>query len=100
MLVLSIPLSFVTLSITWTAWLLEAAHLIVVLGSNWSLLLHQEWHTLNKELQIVLEFFLVGKVSPLGTLCIRLTELLETTFVLSGFVLQLTNLLDLVMVDG
>jgi len=102
MLVLSIPLP--SGSITLTTWLILSTSVMDALwSSSWSsssLLLHQEWHTLDEKLQVILEFFLVSKVSPLGTLCVCLTELLETTLVFSGFVLQLANLFDLVVVDG
>jgi len=66
-----IPLS--SLSCSMLTWLFESTHVWVALwsSSSWSsssLLLHQEWHTLDEKLQVILEFFLVGKVSPLCTL--------------------------------
>lgn len=40
--------------------------------SHWTsgsvLLLHQHWHAFDEELEVVLEFFLVGKVCPFSTL--------------------------------
>lgn len=75
-------------------------HLLATLRSDLSLLLHQHWHAFDQQLQIVLELFLVGQISPLCTLRVGLAELLEASLVLSGFVLELTVLFDLVVVDG
>ena len=75
-------------------------HLLATLRSDLSLLLHQHWHTFDQQLQIVLELFLVGQISPLCTLRVGLAELLEASLVLSGFVLELAVLFDLVVVDG
>merc|ERR1719432_443796 len=79
-----------------TTWSFSWSHALRTLRSThaWSssLLLHQEWHALDEKLEVVLKFFLVSKVGPISSLRVSLTELLETTFVLGGFVLQLTNL--------
>jgi hypothetical protein len=61
LLVLSHVLSFRLLLGTVAAilWLLVIS-LTCTLRSHWSLLLHQEGHTLNEELEIVLKFFLIS----------------------------------------
>ena len=64
------------------------------------LLLHEVWHGLEEHLEVELELFLVGEVCPLGTLGVLLAELLEIVLVAGSFVLELTDFLDLVMVDG
>ena len=64
------------------------------------LLLHEVWHGLEEHLEVELELFLVGEVCPLGTLGVLLAELLEIVLVTGSFVLELTDFLDLVMVDG
>jgi len=69
--------------------------------SHWALLLlHKVWHRLKEHLEIELELFLVGEVGPFGTLGVLLTEELEIVLVLGGFVIQITNLFNLVMIDG
>ena len=75
-----------------TAWM--ASH------GTWTLLLHEIRHGLEEHLQVELELFLVSKIGPLGTLGVLLAELLEVMLVTSGFILELTNLFDLVVVDG
>ena len=64
------------------------------------LLLHEVGHGLKQHLEVELEFFLVGQISPFGTLRVLLAELLEVVFVTGSLVLKLTHLLDLVVVDG
>ena len=79
-----------TLSATWsTTW------------AHWTLLLlHEVRHGLQEHLEVELKLFLVGKICPLCTLGVCLTELLEVVLITSGLVLDLTNLLDLVVVDS
>ena len=80
---------------------LVASHWLTTLTSlDSSLLIHKHWHAFNKKLEVVLEFFLVGKISPLCTLRISLTELLEATLVLSSLVLKLAVFFDLIVVDS
>jgi len=71
MLVLSI-LSLVVLTSSLgpvTLWLiLEVSVLALATRSYWSLLLHKERHALDEKLEVVLELFLVSKISPLCTL--------------------------------
>lgn len=71
----------------------------VALSERIVLVLHQHGHLLQQHLQVVLNLFLVGEVSPLGVLRVHLTELLESKLVLLGFVLQLADLFDLVVVN-
>jgi len=52
-----------------TLWLiLEVSVLTLATRSYWSLLLHKERHALDEKLEVVLELFLVSKISPLCTL--------------------------------
>jgi len=70
-LVLSIAFRVASLvtSVTSLLVLLEVSVLAGATGlSHGSLLLHQERHALNEKLEIVLELFLVSKISPLCTL--------------------------------
>ena len=64
------------------------------------LLLHEVGHGLEQHLEVELELFLVGQISPLGALGVLLAELLEVMLVAGSFVLKLTHLLDLVVIDG
>jgi len=64
------------------------------------LLLHEVRHGLEEHLKVVLDFLLVGEVGPLGALGVLLAEKLEIVLVLGGLSLDLTDLLDLVVVDS
>ena len=64
------------------------------------LLLHEERHGLEEHLQVVLHLLLVGEVGPLRVLGVLLAEDLEVVFIAGGLVLELTDLLDLVVVNG
>ena len=63
-------------------------------------LLHQVGHRLQEHLKVVLDLLLVGKVGPTGVLRVLLTEELEVVLVLGGLGLDLTDLLDFVVVDS
>ena len=80
---------------------LRVATLASGTSHHWALLLlHEVGHRLKEHLEVELELFLVGKVSPFGTLRVLLTEELEIMLVFSSFVIQITNLFNLVMIDG
>ena len=64
------------------------------------LLLHQIGHGLEEHLEVELELLLVGQIGPFGALRVLLAELLEVVLVARGLILELTDLLDLVVVDG
>ena len=70
MLVLSVLLVVLASSLgSVTLWLiLEVSVLALATWSHWSLLLHKERHALDEKLEVVLELFLVSKISPLCTL--------------------------------
>ena len=80
---------------------LRVATLASRTSHHWALLLlHEVGHRLEEHLEVELELFLVGKVGPFGTLRVLLTEELEIMLVFSSFVIQITNLFNLVMIDG
>ena len=86
---------------TTLAWLaLESTVLATWSHGSALLLLHQERHALKKHLKVELELFLVGEVGPLGRVSVLLTELLEVMLITGSLVVELTDFLDLVVVDG
>ena len=81
------------LEVTWATWHL-ATH-------SWrsACTSHQHGHLVKKHFQVELDLLLVGELGPLSLVRVLLTEGLEVLLVKSGLVLQLTDLLDLVVVD-
>ena len=86
-----LALGLLSLIAAWATWMSSHGAL---------LLLHEVGHGLKQHLEVELEFFLVGQISPFGALRVLLAELLEVMLVTSSLILKLTHLLDLVVVDG
>lgn len=86
-----LALRLLSLIAAWATWMSSHGAL---------LLLHEVGHGLKQHLEVELELFLVGQISPFGALRVLLAELLEVMLVTSSLILKLTHLLDLVVVDG
>lgn len=68
---------------------------------HWASLLSKDgWETLKKQLKVVLDVLVVSKSRPVGSLVVLGTESLEVVSILSSFVVDLSDLLDFVVVDG
>ena len=63
------------------------------------LLVDEVWHRLQQHLEIVLELLLIGEFGPLYTGTLSLAERLKVELVAIGLVLELSYLLDLIVVD-
>ena len=86
-----LALGLLSLIAAWATWMSSHGAL---------LLLHEVGHGLKQHLEVELELFLVGQISPFGALRVLLAELLEVMLVTGSLILKLTHLLDLVVVDG
>ena len=85
------------LTLTWLGSWTSHASLV-----HWSSLLSSEdgWETLEKQLKVVLDVLVISKSRPVGSLVVLSTESLEVVSILGCFVVDLSNFLDLIVVDS
>ena len=73
---------------------------LVVSVHHWPLWSEEGWETFQKQLQVVLDVLVVGESRPVGSLVVLGAEGLEVVLVLGSLVVDLSDLLNLIVVDG